>query len=269
MSERVRLEVSEGVARVTLARPDRHNGVDLVMLREMRALQRALARRRDVRAAIVHGDGPSFCAGLDFKSVLADRRGALRGVLSLWLPWRNVFQQWSVGWRELPFPVIAAVHGSCFGAGLQLALGADLRVLAPESRLSFMEARWGLVPDMGGIALVRELLPIDRAKELVMSGRVVGADEALRLGLVSEVADDPLSRARALADELSAGSPDAIATGKFLLQEAWHGSLSEALAVERRRQRSLIGRVNQRIAMRRNLSKGEAPPMFVERRIDH
>jgi enoyl-CoA hydratase/carnithine racemase len=174
-----------------------------------------------------------------------------------------------VGWRELPFPVIAAVHGNCFGAGIQLALGADLRVLAPEARLSFMEARWGLVPDMGGIALVRELLPIDRAKELVMSGRVIDADEALRLGLASEVTDEPLSRARMIADELSAGSPDAIAAGKFLLQEAWHGSLSEALAAERRRQRSLIGRANQRIAMRRNLGKGEVPPAFVKRRIDH
>ncbi|WP_242110346.1 crotonase/enoyl-CoA hydratase family protein [Luteimonas aquatica] len=268
MSERVHLEVSAGTARVTLARGERHNGVDLAMIREIGAVQRALARRRDVRAAVLCGEGPSFCAGLDFKGVLGDRRGAALGVLSLWLPWRNRFQQWSLGWRALPFPVVAAVHGSCFGAGLQLALGADLRVLAPQARLSFMEARWGLVPDMGGIALVRELLPIDRAKALVMSGRIVEAGEALRLGLATEVADDPLPRALELARELGAGSPDAVAAGKFLLQEAWRAPLSAALAMERRRQRMPIGRANQRIAMRRNLDRDGTPPAFGERRVD-
>lgn len=267
MGERVRLDIRDGLAAVGLVRAERHNGVDLIMLREMRAVQRELARRRDVRAALVYGEGPSFCAGLDFKSVLADRAGALRGVLSLWLPWRNIFQQWSMGWRALPFPVLAAVHGSCFGAGLQLALGADLRIAAPDARLSFMEARWGLVPDMGGMALVRELLPIDRAKELVLSGRIIEADEALRLGLLSYVDNDPQALARRLADELSAGSPDAVAAGKFLLQEAWHGSPDQALAVERRRQRSVIGRANQRIAMRRNLHP-DKPSAFAPRRID-
>ena len=170
-----------------------------------------------------------------------------------------------MGWRRLPVPVIAVVHGSCFGAGLQLALGADLRIAAPDARLSVMESKWGLVPDMGGAALLRELLPIDVAKELTFTGRIVDAGTAHALGLVTHVADDPLARARELIAEMLQRSPDALAAGKRLLQAAWHADESDALAAERSWQWRVIGRRNQRIAVARN--SGKPDQAYAERRI--
>ncbi len=260
MTDRVALTVSDQIARITLNRPDRHNGVDMPMLKEMAHVQKALRRDRRIRAAVLHGAGPSFCAGLDVKSLLLDRKTMLGALLRLCSPWRNLFQSWSLGLRELPFPVVAAVHGNCFGAGIQLALGADLRVAAPDANLSVMEMRWGLIPDMGGSVLLRELMPIDQAKSLIMSGRILSAHEALQLGLVTKVVADPLEAAEALARELSDGSPDAVAAGKFLLQRAWQASDGAALRLERYWQRRLIGRANQRIAVRRQLRPDKAPP---------
>ena len=134
----------------------------------------------------------------------------------LFWPIRNQFQRWSMGFRELGVPVIAAIHGNCFGAGLQLALGADMRISTPDARLSVLESKWGLVPDMGGPTLLRELVRVDVAKELTFTGRVLSGEQALRLGLVSHLDSDPLARARLLAEEISARSPDAVAAGKFL-----------------------------------------------------
>lgn len=252
MSERVLLTMDGGVAVVTLNRADKHNGMDFEMLDELLEVQRELRRTKGLRAVILRGAGPSFCAGLDFKSSLSQPLKMGLGVLSLWSPTRNKFQRWSMGWRKLPVPVIAVVHGNCFGAGLQLALGADIRIASPDACLSVMEAKWGLVPDMGGAALMRELIRLDVAKELTLTGRVVDAAEALKLGLLSHVVADPMQHARGLIDEIFVRSPDAVAAGKWLLQDAWAGSEHHALAAERRWQRRLIGRINQRIAIARN-----------------
>lgn len=248
------------VALVSLSRPDRHNGMDLRMLDEVRRAARRLRRDRQLRAVILHGEGPSFCAGLDVRSVLGRPAAAALGFASLLSPTRNRFQEWSMAWREVPVPVIAAVHGNCFGAGLQLALGADLRIATPDARLSVMEIRWGLVPDMGGAALLRELVRIDVAKELAMTGRVISGSEAHALGLVTHVADAPLGHARLLAAEIATRSPDAVAAAKCLLQDAWHGSEDEALAAERRWQRRVIGGPNQRVAVRRNAPRNPDQP---------
>lgn len=248
------------VALVTLTRPDKHNGMDLRMLDEVRRAARRLRKDRQLRAVILHGEGPSFCAGLDVKSVLGKPAAAALGLISLLSPTRNRFQEWSMAWREVPVPVIAAIHGNCFGAGLQLALGADLRIATPDAQLSVMEIRWGLVPDMGGAALLRELVRIDVAKELAMTGRVISGSEAHVLGLVTHVADAPLEHARALAAEIATRSPDAVAAAKCLLQEAWHGSEDEALAAERRWQRDVIGGRNQRIAVQRNVPRRADQP---------
>jgi enoyl-CoA hydratase/carnithine racemase len=258
MNERVRIDVDGGIARVTLTRADKHNAVDFEMLDAVVAAQAALRKRDDVRAVILQGDGPSFCSGLDFKSVLANKRRAFAGYASLWSPMRNDFQRWSVGWRTLPVPVIAVVHGNCFGAGIQLALGADIRIATPDAKLSIMEAKWGLIPDMGGAALLRELIPIDVAKELAMTGRVFDGNAALALGLVTHVDGEPLQHAETLAAEIAARSPDSVAAGKFLMQEAWGEDESGALAAERRRQRQLFGSANQRIAVKRNLAGADA-----------
>jgi enoyl-CoA hydratase/carnithine racemase len=265
MTDRVRITYEGATAFVALQRPDKHNGVDFPMLRAVLAAQSTLREQRDVRAVVVHGLGPSFCAGLDFKSVLArPAEATLMATQVLW-PQRNDFQRWSVGWRDLGLPVIAVVHGSAFGAGLQLALGADVRIGAPDAKLSIMEAKWGLVPDMGGPTLLRELLPIDVAKELTMTGRIVDAAEAKTLGLLTHVSEDPMAHALRLVAEIQSRSPDAVAAGKFLLQQAWSASEHASLAAERRWQRRVIGRENQRIAIANN-QKREGRP-FARRRV--
>jgi enoyl-CoA hydratase/carnithine racemase len=147
------------------------------------------------------------------------------------------------------------VHGNCFGAGIQLALGADIRICTPDAKLSVMESKYGLVPDMGGAALLREVVPIDVAKELCFTGRVVNGIDAHRLGLVTHLDAEPLAAAEKLAAEIATRSPDAIAAGKFLLQQAWHDDESAALSFERHWQRRLMGRANQRIAVNNNLSR--------------
>ena len=252
MNDRVRIQIDGDVARVALIRTDKHNAMDFAMIDAVLDAQKQLRALPSLRGIILYGEGPSFCSGIDFKSVLGDRRKAMAGYASLWSPVRNRFQAWSMGWRELPVPVIAAIHGNCFGAGIQLALGADIRIATPDARISIMEAKWGLIPDMGGAALLRELIPIDLAKELTMTGRIVTGNEAKMLGLVSHVDEFPMARAEQLVAEILTRSPDAVAAGKFLMQEAWSATEPQALAAERRRQRQLLGSANQRIAAKRN-----------------
>jgi enoyl-CoA hydratase/carnithine racemase len=267
MSERVRVTSEGTLGYVTLTRPDKHNGVDPAMLRGVVKAQRQLRKMRDLRAVIIQGEGPSFCAGLDFKSVLSDPLTFTRLYMELWTTRRaNMFQAFSVGFRELGVPVIAVIHGNCFGAGIQLALGADIRVAHTDAKLSVLEAKWGLVPDMGGPTLLRELVRIDVAKELAMTGRVLDASEAKALGLVTHVSDDPLAHAKRIVDEIVTRSPDAVAAAKFLMQDAYNEGEGEALSSERRWQRRILGFANQRISVANNQKKDSAKP-FGGRRI--
>lgn len=258
MNDRVRVQVEDAVAVVSLNRPDKHNGMDFPMLDAMLSAQRRLRRDRHVRAIIIQGEGSSFCSGLDFKTAMKQPvRTLLRATQLLW-PFANQFQRWSVGWRKVGVPVIAAMHGNCFGAGLQLALGADIRICHPQAKLSLLEAKWGLVPDMGGMALLRELVPIDVAKELTFTGRVISGQQAHALGLVTHLSEHPLAHARELAAEIATRSPDSVAAGKFLLQQAWRAGDYLALRAERLWQRRVIGRANQRIALSREQARGKA-----------
>jgi len=264
-AERVKITVDGNVALVTLNRPDRHNGMDFPMLEAVIKAQKTVGKMRDLRAAILIGNGPSFCAGLDFKTVLGQPAKAVLGYAKVWWPFRNDFQRWSMGWREVGVPVIACIHGNCFGAGIQLALGADFRITTPDARISILEAKWGLIPDMGGAALLRELVPIDVAKELTMTGRIITGTEAKGLNLVTHVADDPLAAARALAAEIAARSPDSVAAGKFLYQDAYCTDERGALRAERVWQRRVIGFANFRISVKRNQQRAEVP--FARRRL--
>lgn len=259
IDERVRLSVADGIAQVTLARPDKHNAMDFRMMKAVVAAQKRIRRDANIRVVLLQGEGPSFCAGLDVKSVLGNKRAAMWGFIRLFSPWRNVFQQWSLGWRDLPVPVIALIHGNCLGAGMQLALGADFRFVTPDARLAVMEAKWGLIPDMGGTVLLRELVPIDIAKRLTLTAEVISGVEAHALQLVTEVADDPRAAAAPLVANIRERSPDAVAAGKFLLQRAWSASEWSALAAERKRQRQILLAPNQRIAAKRNVAEGEKP----------
>lgn len=259
MNDRVQVHTEQHIAKVTLTRPDKHNGMDLDMLKGVIAAQKQVRKMKDIRAVVIQGEGPSFCAGLDFKSVLANPVTAFTSYMKLWSPVQNDFQTWSIGWRKVGAPVIALMHGNCFGAGLQLGLGADIRICHPDAKLSMMEAKWGLVPDMGGVALMRELMPLDQAKELTMTGRILNAEEAKQLGLVTHISDAPQQKAEQLIEEIRNRSPDAVAASKFLLQDAWRALDSAALSAERLWQRKVMTTKNQRISVQRNQKKENIP----------
>tara|TARA_R110000787_G_scaffold13918_13_gene43252 strand:+ start:1734 stop:2552 length:819 start_codon:yes stop_codon:yes gene_type:complete len=267
IDDRVCIERREQIAYVRLTRSDKHNGMDFQMLHAVNKASESLKSDRNCRAVILSGEGPSFCAGLDVQSVMKTPAKAALGYAKLWQPMRNDFQRWSMSWRELGVPVIAAVHGNCFGAGLQLALGADIRFCTPEARLSVMEAKWGLVPDMGGPTLLRELVGIDLAKELCFTGRVISGEQAGEMGLVSHVDADPLAAAERLCTEIIMRSPDAVGASKFLLQESWDAEESESLGAERRWQRRVMGRSNQRISVANNQKSGGSAQPFKPRSV--
>ena len=165
MTDRVRVDISERIAHVTLNRPDKFNAVDTGMFDGLIAAGQSLGGNPDVRAVVLSGEGEHFCAGIDLgifqagDSILGpDHMSPMEGSDA------NYFQRAAMVWREMPVPVIAALHGICYGAGLQIALGADVRVAAPDTRLSVMEVKWGIVPDMGITVTARGLVRPDRLK---------------------------------------------------------------------------------------------------------
>jgi len=261
-AERVRIEIADHVAVVTLARPDKHNALDVAMFEAIIDAAARLASEPGVRSVVLHGEGPSFCSGLDIESVVAAGQGldALVSRVQDGVP--NWFQRAACDWIELPVPVIAAVHGACFGGGLQIALAADVRIAAPDARLSVMEVRWGLIPDMSITRTLPRLVGIDVAKELTYTGRVISGEEALRLGVVTRLAEDPLAAARELAGELAERSPDAVRAVKRLYDESWTATAEESLALEAELQRSLIGAPNQLAAVTAGFSR--QPAEFVD-----
>ncbi|MBX3181764.1 MAG: crotonase/enoyl-CoA hydratase family protein [Polyangiaceae bacterium] len=255
MSERVGFEVSERVAEVWLNRPEKLNALDLELLEGLVAVGEQLGARADVRAVVLRGEGRSFSAGLDFMSFAALGEGAQARMFEREGSPANRAQRAAWIWRELEVPVVAALQGHVFGGGLQIALGADLRIAAPDAQLSIMEIAWGLVPDMSGTRSLLGLVRTDVLCELVFSGRVLGAAEAAQLGLVTRVADDPLAAARELARQIAAQSPDAIAFGKQLIHRARELDHAAGLELEATLQRRLIGSTNQLEAVTAKLSK--------------
>ncbi len=240
----VTCDVEDGVAHVRLARPEKLNAVTLGMLDDLVATARALRRDPDVRAVILGGDGEAFCAGLDLRAALARPQGIARRFVP-GVRGTNVFQEACWAWRRLPVPVVAAVHGHCLGAGVQLALGADLRVSSPDAQWSVRELRWGLVPDMTGTRSLVELVGLDVAKELTLTARTLTGDEAHRLGLVTRLADDPRSTAAELVAEMVQHDRVALARGKRLLDQAASASARSTFARERRAQLGLLARMDR------------------------
>jgi enoyl-CoA hydratase/carnithine racemase len=262
VSDRVRIEVADHVATVTLTRPDKHNALDLAMFDALVDASQRVASEPGVRAVVLHGDGPSFCSGLDLMSIAASGQG-LDGVAD---PLRggvpNAFQRAAYGWIEVPVPVIAAIHGNCLGGGMQIALGADIRIARGDAKLSVMEVKWGLIPDMSITRTLPRLVGIDVAKELTYTARVFDGEEALSLGVVTRLADDPLAAAHELAGTIAQRSPDAVRGVKRLFDEAWTGSPQETLALEAEIQLGLIGGPNQIAAVTAGMTK--RPPEFTD-----
>jgi enoyl-CoA hydratase/carnithine racemase len=258
MSERVSIAVDDHVAVVTLSRPDKHNALDGAMFEGIAEAAEQVARDPSVRVVVLHGDGPSFCSGLDLGSLMTGPV-SLDDILKRPEGERaNAAQRACTGWIDVPTPVIAAVHGNCFGGGLQIALGADIRFAAPDARLSVMESKWGLVPDMGITSTLPRLVPIDVAKELTYTGRVVTGTEAAALGLVTRAVEDPLAAARELATEIAGRSPEAIRAAKRLYDTTWNAPVEEGLLLETELQSGLIGSPNQIEAVRAGLAKEPA-----------
>jgi len=264
MSDRVRVTLEGGVADVRLARPDKINALDADMFQALRETGRQLAGEPGLRAVVLSGEGRGFCAGLDFSSFAAmgnagggGRKSAGGNLLDpLDDSPANNAQSPAWVWQELPVPVIAAVHGVAYGGGLQIALGADIRIVAPDARFSVMEIKWGLVPDMSATQTLRHLVRLDVAKDLTFTGRIVDGHEAVALGLATRVSERPYDDAMDLARTIASKSPDAIRASKRLLNEtARELGVAEGLQLEAELQKTLLGKPNQIESVKANLEK--------------
>lgn len=262
-NDRVSLTVEEdGVARVTLTRGDKLNALDPPMFRALLAVGQALFDMPGLRCVVLAGEGRAFSAGLDLATF---KSGFGEDVLPLTQRTHgnaNGPQQTALQWRKLPVPVIAAVHGACFGGALQIAGGADIRVIAPDARLAVMEMKWGMVPDMGGFALWRGCVREDLLRELTYTNREFSGEEALAWGFATIVDPDPVTRAMALAQDIARRSPTAVRAAKSLFNRGADLPLDEILAAESIEQQRLLGTRNQIEAL---LSQSEGrPARFVD-----
>ncbi|MDH6166130.1 enoyl-CoA hydratase/carnithine racemase [Variovorax boronicumulans] len=255
----------DGVVELQLARADKMNALDPAMFDALIEAGEALCGDKAVRAVVISGRGKAFCAGLDMASFERMQQGAGSGVLGEGAAGAdlvqrthgiaNAAQQVAMVWREVPVPVIAAVHGVAFGGGFQVALGADIRIVAPDTKLSVMEIKWGLVPDMAGMVLMRELARNDVVRELTFTGRIFSGEEALQIGFATRLSADPLAEALQMAHEIARKSPDAIRAGKRLLNAAMSQSAAELLLAESVEQKALIGSANQAEAVKANIER--------------
>lgn len=256
MNDRVTVSMSDGVADVRLVRADKMNALDAAMFEALVDTADRLKSEKGLRAVVLSGEGRAFCAGLDMGrfAAMGDGKSDLRDLAARTHGQTNHSQQAVWGWRQLPVPVIAAVHGVAFGGGFQLALGADMRFLAPDARMSIMEIKWGLVPDMAGTPILSRLVRDDILRDLAFTGRIFAAQEAMSYGLATRICDDPRTVALESAREIAAKSPDAIRAIKRMLN---HLSIDPgpALLAESVEQMKLLGSHNQREAVRANIEK--------------
>ncbi|MFD1612836.1 crotonase/enoyl-CoA hydratase family protein [Sphingomonas tabacisoli] len=259
MEDRVRINFEAGVADVRLNRPEKMNALDPAMFE---GIERALAELREaagLRAVVLSGEGRAFCAGLDMASMTSGGASAGKNLRDRTHGLANIFQHVAWGWRELPVPVIAAVHGIAFGGGFQIMSGADIRIVHPATRLSIMEMKWGLVPDMAGVALWRTLVRDDVLRELTYTNREFSGEEALRLGFATGLSEDPHAEALVLAREIAGKNPDAVRGAKRLYNAYAHDA-EALLMAESVEQAAVIRTPNQVEAVRANMEK--RAPLF-------
>ncbi len=262
MNDRVKVTISEGVADVRLVRADKMNALDAAMFEALVTTSDRLACEKGLRAVVLSGEGRAFCAGLDmgrFAAMKENGGNAVAGGENRDLTTRthglaNFPQQAVWGWRQLPAAVIAAIQGVAFGGGFQLALGADMRFLDPDARMSIMEIKWGLVPDMAGTPILASLVRSDILRELTYTGRIFSAQEALSYGLATRICDDPLAAAFEVARDIAAKNPEAIRAAKRMLNNLAVDPAA-ALLAESVEQMKLMGKPNQLEAVRANIDK--------------
>jgi enoyl-CoA hydratase/carnithine racemase len=250
MSDRVTCTIEGGVADVRLNRAEKMNALDGAMFTGLAEMGERLKTEPGVRAVVLSGEGRAFCAGLDFSSFQEMAGGGMRpasGNPGAIAPGRitHLGQQAAWVWQEIPVPVIAAVHGVALGGGLQVALGADIRIVHPEAQLSVLEIRWGLTPDMTATVTLTGLVRPDVAKEITFTGRMVKGTEAVEIGLATRLSEHPLDDALALAREIAAKNPHAVRGAKRLLNQAARATLADQFADERSTIGALVGSPNQ------------------------
>jgi enoyl-CoA hydratase/carnithine racemase len=267
MSELVTIDIHEHIADVRFNRPEKLNALNWAMFNAINHCLDRLSQEKAVRVVVLSGEGRGFCAGLDTEMFaspeLTDTSTEDRSLL---IRYRNGItnqaQRVAYGWKELPMPVIAAIHGACLGGGCQIALGADIRLATPDAKLSIRELHWGLIPDMSVSQTIRDLMPIDRAKELIYTARIVSGEEAARLHLVTRTCADPKAEAMVLAEEIAGKSPHAIRAAKHLLNTTWHGDSAGGLLLESALESTLMAKPNNREAVMANFENRK--PCFTD-----
>ena len=271
VENRVTIEVVDGVADVRMNRADKRNALDNAMFTSLAAAGEYLKTQSEIRAVVLSGDGASFCAGLDFGSFQAmaegpktdsgvkNESGMNAGAMSEGRI-THLAQQVCWVWQEVPVPVIAAVHGHALGGGMQIALGADIRFVHPDTQLSVREVHWGLIPDMTGTLMLSRLVRPDIAKELVFTAKVISGREGFEIGLATHLSDDPRSDAMVLAREIAGRSPDAVRGAKKLLNLQANDGAAQQFAHEREVIGRLIGQANQVEAVMSHFEK--RPPNY-------
>ena len=263
MTELITVDINNQIADVRLNRPEKYNAISPRMFEALNEVGSSLMNASEVRAVVLSGNGPGFCAGLDMASFqgMADQtNNGTEKITGKDAPKpaqahprvENSAQSAAYVWRRLPMPVIAALHGVAYGGGCQIALAADIRFTSPTAKMSVLEIKWGLIPDMSITQTLRDLVRIDVAKELTFTGRILSAQDAFELGLVTHVVDEPLEAAHALANEIANRSPDAVRFGKKLYETTWHASDESGFKLEAKLQTQLIGSLNQAEAVRAN-----------------
>ena len=260
MSEpRVTLNINEnGIAEVKLNRADKLNALDMPMFKALDKTISKIKKNKSVRVVIVSGDGDDFCSGLDVKAVMKSPSAAI-SLLFKWLPGNaSLAQRVTARWRKLPVPVIMAIHGRCWGGGMQIALGGDFRIVHPKASLSIMESRWGLIPDMAGNTALTRLMPIDQALKLAMTAETFSPQQGQAFNLVTEISEHPQEAAKELANQLIKRSPDVLAALKKLYQNHWTGTERQMLAKESWYQVRILSGKNQRIAVSREQGKDKS-----------
>ncbi|HVP84216.1 MAG TPA: crotonase/enoyl-CoA hydratase family protein [Rhizomicrobium sp.] len=272
MSDRVTVTMDGGVADVRLVRTDKMNALDAKMFDALVATGEELKTQKGLRAVVLSGEGRAFCAGLDmgnFAQMAGGGRdpqsagsGGTNNLVAREYGIANKAQQVCIVWQQIPVPVIAAVHGVAFGGGFQLTLGADMRYVAPDTKMSVMEIKWGLVPDMAGLLLMPGLARNDIMRELTYTGKVFTGAEAKEYGFATRVCENPREEALATAKEIANKSPHAIRGAKRLLNLAQHADAAAILRAETEEQVALIASPNQVEAVMSNMQK--RAPNFVE-----
>jgi len=265
MSDRVTIEIENGVADVRLNRPDKMNALDNAMFHALAEAGESLKADQTVRAVVLSGEGRAFCAGLDFSSFGKMADGPETPTDALEQTGDRIThrgQQVAYCWTEMPVPVICAITGVALGGGFQIAMGADIRLIAPDARMSVLEIRWGLIPDMTGTQTLIRHVGLDQAKELTFTGRMVEGAECVELGLATRVSEDPYGDAMAMAAEIAAKNPHAIRAAKRLLGGADALTLAEGFAAERSEMGALIGSPNQVEAIKAYFDKRD--PVFAD-----